>query len=77
MPDDVASWPVAMVPARPIKQRLVVVPRPCPAHVAAGPHAATIEAASWSPFGSGDGLGLVTVIGVGLALAGCVEVAPG
>ena len=66
-----------MVPAWPVKQRLIVVPRPHPTHVTVGPHAAIVEAACGSPFGGGDELGLITVIGVVVAFAGSVGVAPG
>ena len=47
-----------MIPAWPIEQRLVVVPRPRPTHVVACPHAAVVEAASRPSFGGGDDLGL-------------------
>ena len=38
LPHGVVCRPVSMIPARPIEQRLVVVPRPRPAHVAASSH---------------------------------------
>ena len=75
MPDGVVRWAVAMVPAWAIEQGLVVVLRPCPAHVVAHSHAEVVEVVCRPSLGGGDDLGLVAVIHR-LALAGCVGVTP-